>query len=71
MKELELQSVYAELNERFEKKEEISLTEAEQQKRHQQLISRYQIALAKRHAAKSVSDTYKEILVILKKVYVY
>ncbi|OXU30933.1 hypothetical protein TSAR_013161 [Trichomalopsis sarcophagae] len=62
-----LKSEFADLSEQIEKKDEISPTEAEHQKRHQQLIARYHVTLAKRHAAKSVSDTYKEILVILKK----
>lgn len=61
------QQEHSDLLERLDKpgetKQEIDL-----QYRQQLLVSRYQVALAKRHAAKSISDAYRDILDILKKV---
>ncbi|XP_014218834.1 uncharacterized protein LOC106647092 [Copidosoma floridanum] len=41
--------------------------EAQMQRREQDLIARYQVAVAKRNAAKSIGETYLKILVILTK----
>ena len=64
-----LQGEWTQLTYRLEHAdEEVEPSEVQQQKRQQELIARYQGALAKRHAAKSISDTYQSILAILKKV---
>ncbi|XP_058793179.1 uncharacterized protein LOC131665347 [Phymastichus coffea] len=65
------QSEYARLSDALEHKDEITKSEEQQLKRQQQLFARYQVALAKRHAAKAISDTYQEILDILKKDSMY
>ncbi|KAJ8664713.1 hypothetical protein QAD02_006375 [Eretmocerus hayati] len=59
----EYEKLFARLSEN-----EISPTEVQLQHRQQLLISRYQIALAKRHAAKNISEAFVEILAILRKV---